>query len=133
MILIGYIFVLVALAWVVKRGRSWRIPERLEVPTRTVATALDALFLALGIGLLARREASALGDAILLSLIAGATVYLWGLTLWRGRSAQICRVVGWSAMTVALLVPTTISLALPLLALLAPTLAAPARARRPAS
>jgi hypothetical protein len=62
---------------------------------------------------------------ILVALTLGALVYLCGIGVWRGRTARVCRVAGWGAMAAALAVPSTLTLALPLLVLLAPTLAPP--------
>ena len=125
MILLGYVFLFGALAWVFTRGRRWQIPTRLETALRALAALLDAGFLALGIGLLARHSATPAGVVILAVLTCGALVYLWGIGVWRGRTARVFRVVGWGAMAAALAVPSTLSLALPLLVLLVPTLTPP--------
>src|SRR5436190_1647376 len=100
MILLDYVLLLGALAWVGTSGRRWRIPPSLQTPLRALAVLLVALTL-------------------------GALVYLFGIGVWRGRAAQVCRVAGWGAMAAALAVPSTLSLALPLLVVLAPTLAPP--------
>jgi hypothetical protein len=52
----------------------------------------------------------------------GATVYLGGTLLGHGRLALRLRWIGWIVMTVPLLVPSTFSLALPVVAGLAVTL-----------
>lgn len=126
MIFVGYLLLVAAVVWIVVKGLSWRLPTKLEVPARALGVVLDAAFLALGLALLAGGSPGVAGVVLLMALTLGAGVYLWGITLWRGRGAQVLRVVGWSVMAGALVVPTTISLTLPLLALLAPTLAAPA-------
>jgi hypothetical protein len=125
MILLVYVLLLGALAWVGTRGRRWQIPPSLQTPLRALAVLLDAGFLALGLILLGRHSATAVGVVILVALTLGALVYLCGIGVWRGRTAQVCRVAGWAAMAAALAVPSTLSLALPLLVLLAPTLAPP--------
>lgn len=125
MILLGYVLLLGAMGWVAARGRRWRIPPNLQTPLRALAVLLDAGFLALGVILLGRHSATALGVVILVTLTLGALVYLCGIGVWQGRTAQVCRVAGWGAMAAALAVPSTLSLALPLLVLLAPTLAPP--------
>ena len=125
MILLDYVLLLGALAWVGTGGRRWRIPPSLQTPFRALAVLLDAGFLALGVILLGRHSATALGVVLLVALTLGALVYLFGIGVWRGRAAQVCRVAGWGAMAAALAVPSTLSLALPLLVVLAPTLAPP--------
>ena len=132
MILVGYVLLLAALGWVATRGRRWGIRTRLEGPVRTLAAVLDAGFVVLGITLLSRHSATTTGVVILVALTLGALVYLCGLALWLGRIALVCRVAGWGAMAAALAVPSTLSLALPLLVLLTPTLAPPRDAGRPA-
>jgi hypothetical protein len=130
--LVGYLVLIAAVVWILSSGPGSHIPAKLEILARAFAAALDAAFVALGVALLARGEATRLGVALLTALTIGALVHLSGVTLWRARTGQTLRVVGWTAMACALVVPTTISLALPLLALLAPTLGASPPAR-PAS
>jgi hypothetical protein len=53
---------------------------------------------------------------------AGAVIYVGGTVLGRGRLALRLRWIGWIVMTAPLLVPSTFSLALPVVAALAVTL-----------
>jgi hypothetical protein len=125
-ILLDYALLVGALGWVAARGRSRRLaPKSLDVSLRALAVVLAAGFLAVGMILLARNSPPSLGIVMLVALTLGALVYLCGIGVWRGRTAQICRVVGWAAITAALAVPSTLSLALPLLVVLAPTLGPP--------
>jgi hypothetical protein len=125
-ILLDYALLVGAMGWVATRGRSWRIATKsLEASLRALAVVLAAGFLALGLILLARNSPTALGIVLLAALTLGALVYLCGIGVWRGRAAQLCRVAGWGAMAAALAVPSTLSLALPLLVVLAPTLGPP--------
>jgi hypothetical protein len=122
-ILFDYALLVGAMGWVATRGRSWRIePKSLEISLRALAVVLAAGFLALGMILLARQSPSALGAVMLVALTLGALVFLCGIGVWRGRTAQLCRAAGWGVMAAALAVPSTLSLALPLLVVLAPTL-----------
>jgi hypothetical protein len=89
---------------------------------RAVAAAVGLAATAVALALLAQNEGSALGIALLLALALGGTNFAAGVLRWRGASARRLRIVGWAAMMCALLVPTTLSLALPLVALLALTL-----------
>ncbi len=56
------------------------------------------------------------------TICAGAATYLLGTLLADGRTALQLRWFGWILMTVPLLIPSTFSLALPIMALLASTL-----------
>ena len=56
------------------------------------------------------------------TICAGAATYLLGTLLADGRTALHLRWFGWILMTVPLLIPSTFSLALPIMALLASTL-----------
>lgn len=123
MILFDYALLVGAMGWVATRGRSWRIePKSLEISLRALAVVLAAGFLAVGMILLARNPPTGLGAVMLVALTLGALVFLCGIGVWRGRTAQLCRVAGWGVMAAALAVPSTLSLALPLLVVLAPTL-----------
>ncbi len=90
---------------------------------RAVAAALGAAAAAVALTLLLRNgSATALGRAILLVLALGGANYAAGVLVWHGAPAHRLRVGGWAAMMCALLVPTSLSLALPVVALLALTL-----------
>ena len=131
MILLDYALLVGAMGWVAARGRSRQIATKsLETSLRALAVVLAAGFMALGLSLLTRNSPTALGIVLLVALTLGAIVYLCGIGVWRGGAAQLCRVAGWGAMAAALAVPSTLSLALPLLVVLAPTLGPP---RLPAS
>jgi hypothetical protein len=125
-ILLDYALLVSALGWLAIRERSWRIStKRLERSLRALAVVVAAGFLAVGTILLPRNSATALGGSILGVLTLGALVYLCGIGVWRGRTAELCRLAGWGAMAAALAVPSALSLALPLLVVLAPTLGPP--------
>lgn len=49
----------------------------------------------------------------------GSIVYAAGLLVWRGRQALALRILGWALMVVAFVIPSTLTLGLPLVALLA--------------
>jgi chemotaxis signal transduction protein len=75
------------------------------------------LFVAAG-WLLIWKADSPLASAMGGTLIAGAALYIAGVILWRGRTAYVVRFVGWLLVTAPLAVPSTLTLALPLAALL---------------
>ena len=64
-----------------------------------------------------------LGWTIGAAVSLGSVVYAAGLLAWRGGRALGLRVVGWVLMVAALAIPSTLTLGLPLVALLALTLA----------
>jgi hypothetical protein len=58
---------------------------------------------------------------LLTTTVAGSLFYLSGLVLWRGKAAFVLRLFGWLLLVVPALVPSTLSLSLPILAILAVT------------
>jgi hypothetical protein len=95
---------------------------------RLAAAAFGVAAAAVGLILLGQHRATALGTAMLIVLALGGANYAAGILVWRGTAAYRLRVAGWAAMMCALLVPSTLSLALPVVALLGLTL----RSARPA-
>lgn len=136
MILVAYLSLLAAGVWLLRRGR--RAPASPAWPARLLGTLVAAALAGIGLMLLPGATATALATALLAALVCGAAVYVAGVAVWEGRAGRRLRTIGWIGMVVPLLVPSTLTLALPLLALLALTLpernggGAPARARTPA-
>jgi hypothetical protein len=62
------------------------------------------------------------GRILLSTLLLGSIVYLSGLVLWRGTVAFTVRLIGWIILVIPALVPSTLSLALPALAILTLTI-----------
>jgi hypothetical protein len=88
-----------------------------------VLAAVIAVAAALWLNHLANSPDSSLTAYLLTAAIcAGAVTYLVGTLLGRRRLALRLRWIGWIVMTVPLLVPSTFSLALPVVASLAVTL-----------
>jgi hypothetical protein len=52
------------------------------------------------------------------ALATGGTLYSAGAVVWNGGWAQVLRAAGWALMIAALMYPTTLTLALPLVAVL---------------
>jgi hypothetical protein len=113
-----------------RRGGPWilelREPARQRV--RLAAAALDTVAAALGIAVLGLQLADdgqphLLGWTIAVALVLGSAVYAAGLLAWRGGQALGLRTLGWLLMVAALTIPSTLTLALPLVAPLALTLA----------
>jgi hypothetical protein len=128
-LLLAYVFLAGVVAWTLgRRDAPWvhglAAPGRRRV--RLAAGILDTAVGAAGIAVLGLQlggPAHALGWAIGGALVLGSVVYAAGLLAWRGGQALGLRVLGWVLMAAALVIPSTLTLGLPLVALLAPTLA----------
>lgn len=132
MILLAYAIALLAVAWALaSRRRPWvlRLDEQDRQRVRLAGMAITVLAGVAGGAVLwvqATGEATdreALAWTIGAALIMGSVVHGAGLVAWQGPRALALRLVGWALMTLALSVPSTLTLALPLVALLVPTLA----------
>lgn len=121
---------LVAYAWFVAavvvtiRRRDFRRPQRWDGVARFAGALAGLLAVAGAIDLL-RGNPSTLGRVLLAALLAGGLDYLCGIALWRRRAGVTLRWTGWALCTCALLVPSTLSLLLPIAGLLVVTLPAP--------
>jgi hypothetical protein len=89
-----------------------------------LVTAVSAMGIAvLGLQLGGDDHAHVLGWTIGAAVSLGGTVYAAGLLAWRGGQALGLRILGWVLMVTALMIPSTLTLGLPLVALLAVALA----------
>lgn len=107
-------------AWLLRSGRSRAV--------RALALAADVALLWIGAAVAAqwdRSEVHRLAYVIVGSLVGGAAVHALGVVAWRGALPWAARVVGLVLVCAALLVPSTITLALPLVGLLLVTLLSP--------
>ena len=131
MILGAYLLLLLAIVWMALQGRDpWlsRLNPRRQQTARTFAMIPAVLLVVLGVAIVGLQV---LGDAphsVLSRLIAaltlaGSLLYGLGVLVWDGRRAFLLRISGWGMLVVALVIPSTATLALPLVALLVPTLA----------
>jgi hypothetical protein len=117
------------LAWTLgRRGGPWvlRLSEPGQQRVRLAAGMLDTAVGAVGIAVLGLQlgdHAHALGWTIGGAVSLGSIVYAAGLLAWRGGQALGLRVLGWVLMVAALVIPSTLTLGLPLVALLSLTLA----------
>jgi hypothetical protein len=143
-LLLAYALLAGVIAWTLgRRGGPWilRLGEPVQQRVRLAAGMLDTAVAAVGIAVVAQLvgedDALVLGWTIGAAVSLGSVVYAAGLLAWRGGQALGLRVVGWVLMVVALVIPSTLTLGLPLVALLALTLAPIPRQRvarsRPAS
>jgi hypothetical protein len=127
----AYLLLLLAIVWMaLQLPNPWlsRLEVRRQQTVRTVAMIPAVLLAVLGViivGLQVGGEAphSALSWLIAAMTLAGSLLYGLGVLAWNGRPAFLLRVIGWVMLVVALVIPSTATLALPLVALLVPTLA----------
>lgn len=129
MLLLAYAFLAVVTALVLgPPGGPWllRLSEPGQQRVRLAAGVLDTAVGALGVAVLGLQLGAAdhvLGWMIGALISLGAVAYAAGLLAWRGGQAVGLRILGWVLMVIALVIPSTLTLALPLVALLATTLA----------
>lgn len=131
MLLLTYASLVGVIAWVFgRRGGPWilRLSEPGQQRVRLAAGMLDTAVIALGIAVLGLQlggddYAHVLGWTIGAAVSLGGVVYAAGLLAWRGGQALGLRILGWVLMVTALAIPSTLTLGLPLVALLALALA----------
>jgi hypothetical protein len=128
-LLLAYAFLVGVIAWTLRRrGGPWilRLSEpgqqRVRLAAGMLATAVGAIGIAV-LGLQVGDHAHVLGWTIGGAVSLGSIMYAAGLLVWRGPQALGLRVLGWVLMVAALVIPSTLTLGLPLVALLALTLA----------
>jgi hypothetical protein len=130
---IAYLVLLATVVWAATRWRRpWirRLGDAGRRRLRLLAAVLTLGIAGLGglvIAIQAPGEQTGIyrssGYALGAVLLAGALVYASGLAVWHGRIAFLLRLSGWVLMTVALVVPSTLTLALPVVAALLATVA----------
>jgi hypothetical protein len=139
MVLVAYAILAGAVAWGLARRRHPWILERLDEPGRQrvrVSAVVPAVLVGVAgfavIGLAAREgTGEVLPWLIGLAAIGGSILYGAGLLSWWGGTAFVLRLMGWLLMALALAIPSTLTLALPLVALLVPTLVTIGGERQP--
>jgi hypothetical protein len=130
-LLFAYGFLVGVIAWAFgRRGGPWilRLSElgqqRVRLAAGMLATAVGAMGIAvLGLQLGGDDHAHVLGWTIGAAVSLGGVVYAAGLLAWRGGQALGLRILGWVLMVTALAIPSTLTLGLPLVALLVVPLA----------
>jgi hypothetical protein len=117
-ILLCYLAFVGAVFWLrSERYLPWR-SNLGENVARVVAGGLAACFAILGFALSLRAGGEAIAAVLEVLLIIGATMYLLGLLLWRREFGNDLRAAGWLFLCGPLLFPSTLTLTLPLAALL---------------
>jgi hypothetical protein len=130
-VLLVYAFLAGVIVWAFgRRGGPWilRLSEpgqqRVRLAAALLATAVSAMGIAvLGLQLGGDDHAHVLGWTIGAAVSLGGAVYAAGLLAWREGQALGLRILGWVLMVMALVIPSTLTLGLPLVALLALALA----------
>jgi hypothetical protein len=128
----AYLVLLIAIVWaVIRRRRPWirRVSaagqQRLRLTAMVLAIAvgsLGGLVIAIqppGQHGIYRWSGYAVGS----TMVAGALLYAIGLGVWLDRTAFALRLSGWVLMAAALVVPSTLTLALPVVAAMLVTVA----------
>jgi hypothetical protein len=128
-LLLAYAFLAGMIAWTLGRRREpWvlRLSEPGQQRVRLAAGMLDIAVGAVGIAVLGLQlgdNAHVLGWTIGGAVSLGSIMYAAGLLAWRGARALGLRVLGWVLMVAAFVIPSTLTLGLPLVAALALALA----------
>jgi hypothetical protein len=130
-LLFAYGFLVGVVAWAFgRRGGPWILrlsapgQQQVQLAAGMLATAVGAMGMAvLGLQLGGGDHAHALGWTVGAAVSLGGVVYATGLLAWRGGQALGLRILGWVLMVTALVIPSTLTLGLPLVALLVVPLA----------
>lgn len=122
MILVAYGCLVVALAWLLIRGDAFRLPKRYDVLARLVGVIGGAAMAGIALLVIATSHPTRLGRIVVLVLLLGSILYVCGSALWDEHAGIVLRLIGWTFAVVALAIPTTLTLLLPLVALLGLTL-----------
>jgi hypothetical protein len=129
---LAYLVFLIALVWaVIRRRRPWisRISAASQQALRLIAMVLAIAIGSLGCLVIAIQPPGQhgiyrwLGYAVGSTMLVGALQYAIGLGIWLDRPAFALRLSGWMLMAAALVVPSTLTLALPVVAAMVVTLA----------
>lgn len=129
---LAYLVLLIALVWaVIRRRRPWisRVSAASQQALRLTAMVLAIAIGSLGCLVIAVQPPGQhgiyrwLGYAVGSTMLVGALLYAIGLVVWLDRSALALRLSGWMLMAAALVVPSTLTLALPVVAAMVVTLA----------
>jgi hypothetical protein len=128
----AYLVLLIAIVWaVIRRRRPWirRVRHAGQQRLRLTAMVLAITVGSLG-GLVIAIQPPGQhgiyrwsGYAVGSTMLAGALLYAIGLGVWLDRTAFALRLSGWVLMAAALVVPSTLTLALPVVAAMLVTVA----------
>lgn len=122
MILVAYMSLVVVLAAFLSHGNALRLSRRSESGARLLGTIGATATASIAVLLISTNHPPTLGLIVLLMLLLGSILSLCGFALWHERTGFALRLIGWLLVVVALAIPSTLTLLLPLAALLAITL-----------
>jgi hypothetical protein len=132
MIDVAYLVFLIALVWaVIRRRRPWisRVSAAGQQGLRLTAMVLAIAIGSLGMLVIAIQPPGQhgiyrwSGYAVSSTMLVGALLYAIGLGVWLDRPAFALRLSGWMLMAAALVYPSTLTLALPVVAAMIVTVA----------
>jgi hypothetical protein len=126
-VLLAYALLAGVITWAFgRRGGPWilRLSEPGQQRVRLAAGMLDVAVGAMGMAVLGVQLGSGdyahvLGLTIGAAVSLGGVVYAAGLLAWRGGQALGLRIFGWVLIVTAFAIPSTLTLGVPLVALLA--------------
>ena len=126
-IVVAALVLFLLVLYAVRQREKWGIPLEERPGLIRAITAVLAALLAAGAVLwlnhLAHEpDSTAIAYLLTAGICAGSVIYLVGTVRGHGQLAFRLRWVGWLVMTLPLVIPSTFSLALPLVAVLAVTL-----------
>jgi len=111
----------VFLAVFLSQGSALRLSRRFEWVTRLLGTVGATATASIALLLISTDRPESFGLFALLVLLLGSILSLCGFALWRERTGYALRLSGWILLVAALAIPSTLTLLLPLAALLAIT------------
>lgn len=113
------------------RGSASRVLGASGTRARVAAAVLALGLASIGVLLLvAVEETTSMSLVLPLMLVAGGLAYAWGIVRWRAAGGTLVRWAGWILLVGALIVPSTLTLLLPVACLLVTQLREPEAAQR---
>ncbi len=119
MLILAYLTLIAAVWWMSGARRPWisSLGPAQQKAVRVALACVAALLGAAGLLLIWSADTSVAG-VVGASLLAGSALYVAGIVAWRGQFPYVIRLMGCFLVTAPLAVPSTLTLALPLAALL---------------
>ena len=130
MILLAYGCLVLFLAAFLSRGGVFHLSRRTQLFARVLGMIGATATASIALLLIASNHPPTFGLVLLLTLCFGSVVYLCGLALWHARAGYALRLVGWIFAVSALAIPSTLTLLLPVVCVLALTINSTSEGRR---
>jgi hypothetical protein len=122
MILLAYGCLALFLATFLSRGGVFQLSRSAQLFARALGMIGATATASIALLLIASNHWSTIGLVLLLTLCVGSVVYLCGLALWHERAGYVLRLAGWILAVSALAIPSTLTLLLPVVCVLALTI-----------